>query len=44
MTMTQILSSTWPLAIIIIMFQFIDPDDDDDDPVTELYLTFSNYL
>ena len=39
MTMTPILSSTWPLAIIIIMFKFIDPDDNDNDPDTELYLT-----
>ena len=36
MTMTLILSSTWPLAIIIIFFQFIGPNDDYDDPDTEL--------
>ena len=34
MAMTLILSSTWSLAIIIIMFQFINPGDDDDDPNT----------
>ena len=36
-------ASSWPPAITIIMFQFIDLNDDDDDPDTELYLTSNNY-
>ena len=42
MTVTLILTSSWPIPIFTIMFQFIDPDDDDLD--TELYLTQPPYF